>query len=151
MTEKDDKKMPQKTKSNRKGIPPKLRNNKNRINRTHLNSMSQQHSSWHSQMRINGAHTFYENDNENDNENEGLPPGWQFSFSLLLKKLERICENLLTLHFYGGKENRSFSFSISFTLHFSLLTPHFLLLTPSKKRLGAQAMCLRSEERVYEV
>ena len=37
-------------------------------------------------MRTNG-HIFYENDNENDNENEGLPPGWQFPFSLLLKIL----------------------------------------------------------------
>ena len=71
--------------------------------------------------------------------------------SFRFRFLERICENLLTLHFYGGKENRIFSFSISFTPHFSLLTSHFSLLTPSKKRLGAQAMCLRSEEReVYE-
>ena len=49
--------------------------------------MSQQPSSRRSQMRTNGAHTFYENENDNDNENEGLPSGWQFPFSLSLKIL----------------------------------------------------------------
>ena len=39
-------------------------------------------------------------------------------------------------------ENRSLSFATP-----SLLTFHFSFLTPSIKRLGAQAMCLRSEER----